>query len=161
MLQSYQCFIYLYIRKDILIKFAIKLAVFGIVLFAAIPVSIHVSDLIYDSYHASIEQTVETAKQNEIEDSTFLVITSKIINDISNKGEETLTSFLEAIAILIITSCVIPIVVLLIFAWIIKLLFGFDRNAISMKKTRTAETCAIKAQSLSCIKVARQPKLPR
>lgn len=39
---------------------------------------------------------------------------------------DTLSTFLETIAVLIITSCVIPIVVILIFAWIIKILFGFD-----------------------------------
>lgn len=47
------------------------------------------------------------------------------------KGEDTLTAFLDAIAVLIITSCVIPIVVILIFAWIIKILFSFDSNRIS------------------------------
>lgn len=42
------------------------------------------------------------------------------------KGENTLSAFLDAIAVLIITSCVIPIVVILLFAWVIKILFGFD-----------------------------------
>jgi hypothetical protein len=56
--------IYLYIKKDILLVYAIKLTIFGIVLFAAIPVSLRVSDLIYSSYQASIEQMVETAEQN-------------------------------------------------------------------------------------------------
>ena len=60
--------------------------------------------------------------------------TSKIGNDISDmlkKGEDTLTAFLDAIAVLIIISCVVPIVVILIFVWIIKIFFGFDSNALS------------------------------
>lgn len=60
--------------------------------------------------------------------------TSKIGNDISamvKKGEGTLSAFLDAISVLIITTCVIPIVVILIFAWLIKTLFGFDSNGVS------------------------------
>ncbi|MGB4658927.1 MAG: hypothetical protein WBI07_07100 [Mobilitalea sp.] len=142
--------LYLYSKKEVLRTLAIKLAIFGIVLFAAIPTSIKVSDLIYESYQESIELTVETANQNKeyieekkkdisTEDQNWVEkignylsdVTSKIGNDISSmvqKGEDTLTAFLDAIAVMIITSCVIPIVVILIFAWIIKILFGFDSN---------------------------------
>ena len=141
---------YLYIKKDILRNLAIKLAIFGIAIFTAIPVSIKVSDLIYDSYQASIEQTVETAEKNKeyieekkkdlsAKDQNWIErigdylsdLTSQIGKDISSmvqKGEDTLTAFLDAIAVMIITSCVIPIVVILIFAWIIRILFGFDSN---------------------------------
>ena len=141
---------YLYIKKEILRNLAIKLAIFGIAIFTAIPVSIKVSDLIYDSYQASIEQTVETAEKNKeyieekkkdlsAKDQNWIErigdylsdLTSQIGKDISSmvqKGEDTLTAFLDAIAVMIITSCVIPIVVILIFAWIIRILFGFDSN---------------------------------
>jgi CHASE3 domain sensor protein len=48
------------------------------------------------------------------------------LSDIVTKGEDTLAAFLNAIAILIVTSCVIPIVVILIFVGIIKIFFGFE-----------------------------------
>ncbi|MHC1683153.1 MAG: hypothetical protein AB6733_09430 [Clostridiaceae bacterium] len=145
--------VYLYIKEDVIRNLAIKLAIFGIVLFMAIPASIKVSDFIYDSYQASIEQTFETAKQNKeyieekkedlsAEDQNWMEkiegylsnLTSKIGSVISamvKKGEDTLTAFLDVIAVLIITSCVIPIVVILIFAWGIKILFSFDSNGVS------------------------------
>jgi hypothetical protein len=67
-------------------------------------------------------------------------ITSKIGIDISamvKKGEESLSAFLDAVAVLIITSCVIPLVVILIFAWVIKILFGFDNiGAIRYRKEK-------------------------
>lgn len=144
---------YLYIKKEVLKNLAIRLAIFGILLSIAIPASIQVSDLIYDSYQASIEQTLETANQNKAyieetkkdlyaEDQNWMKkigdylanITSEIGNDISEmikKGEGTLSAFLETIAVLIITSCVIPIVVILIFIWMIKILFSFDGNRVS------------------------------
>jgi hypothetical protein len=145
--------LYLYMKKDILKNLAIKLGIFGIVIFMAIPASIKVSDVIYSSYQASIEQTVETAKQNKEyieekkkefskEDKNWIGkagdylsnFTSKIgtgISEITKKGEDTLSTLLDTIAVLIITSCVIPIIVILIFAWIIKILFGFNIKGIT------------------------------
>ncbi len=139
---------YLYTKDVVLKNLAIKLTIFGVVLFMAIPASIHVSDLMYASYQASIEQSVETVEQNKsyieekkqdifTEDKNWMEkiglylsdVTSKIgnsISEITKKGEDTLSTFLEAIAVLIITSCVIPLIVILIFTWIIKILFGFD-----------------------------------
>ncbi len=148
---------YLYKSEVVLKNLAIKLAIFGIVIFMAIPASIKVSDLIYSSYQTSIEQTVETAKQNKEyieekkkefteEDKNWIGkigdyvsnFTSKIgngISEITKKGEDTLTTFLGTIAVLIITSCVIPLVVILIFAWLIKILFGFDiKGALPSKR---------------------------
>jgi predicted PurR-regulated permease PerM len=147
----FACFLgilYLYVKKDSLRNLAIKMAIFGIVLFVAIPVSIHVSDLIDDSYQTSIEQTIKSVEQNKAnieekkqdlstEDKNWvekaidsvLSVPSKIENGISGivkEGVDMLTSFLETIAVLIITTCVIPIVIILIFVWIIKILFGFD-----------------------------------
>ncbi|MPM95575.1 hypothetical protein SDC9_142730 [bioreactor metagenome] len=145
--------LYLYMKKDILKNLAIKLGIFGIVIFMAIPVSIKASDVIYSSYRASIEQTVETTNQNKEyieekkkefskEDKNWVdkvgdylsSFTSKIgtgISEITKKGEDTLSTLLDTIAVLIITSCVIPIIVILIFAWIIKILFGFNIKRIT------------------------------
>ncbi len=150
------CFLgatYLYIKNAVLKNLAIKLTIFAVILFMAIPASIKVSDVIYSSYKASIEQTVETAKQNKEyieekknefskEDKNWAEkigdyisnFTSKIgngISEITKKGEDTLSTFLDTIAILIITSCVIPIVVILIFAWVIKILFSFNSKGIT------------------------------
>lgn len=158
------CFLgilYLYIKKTVLRNLAIKLALFGIILFMAIPISIQTSDLIYNSYKASIEQTFENAKQNKeyIEEkkkdtssknTNFLEktvdyvsnITSKVGIDITSmvkKGEDTLTAFLETISVLIIITCVVPIVVILIFAWIIKILFSFENDRSSKDVSKIVE----------------------
>ncbi|NLV88781.1 MAG: beta-carotene 15,15'-monooxygenase [Tissierellia bacterium] len=139
---------YLYLKLDIIRNLAIKLAIFGIVIFAAIPVSIRISDLIYSTHQASLEQTVEIANENKEyieekkeefaeEDKNWMErvgnylsnFTSKIglgMSEIVKKGEDTLNKYIDAIAVLIISTCVIPIIVLLFFAWIIKILFGFE-----------------------------------
>lgn len=148
-------------KKDWIRVIAIKLAIFGIVLFMAIPASIHISDAIYDSYQASINHTLETAEQNNgyIEEKKKELstgdqnwmgkigeyvsdFTSKIGADLTamvKKGEDTLAAFMEAVAVLIITSCVIPIVVILIFAWAIKIIFSFDIKGMSKIITKEAD----------------------
>ena len=69
-------------------------------------------------------------------------LTSRIgsgISEIIKKGEDTLISFLDAIAIMIITSCVIPIGTILIFGLAIKILFSFDSNRGARKFQKNIE----------------------
>lgn len=40
--------------------------------------------------------------------------------------ENTLNRFIEAIAVMLVTSCVIPILVLLFFVWLVKLVLGVN-----------------------------------
>ena len=148
--------IYLFVKKDILRSLAIKLAVFGIVIFMVIPISIQISNLIEDTYQESINQTIEEAKNienesekentnNESEEATgWNAFTSKakeIVSDVGDnvsewihKGEKALSDFIDAIAILLITSCVIPILVLILFVWIVKIIFGISIPVKEIKK---------------------------
>lgn len=149
--------IYLFAQKDILRNLAIKLTIFGLVIFMVIPVSIKVSNLIEATYQESIDQTIEEAnnlentteenKNEETEESGFLSgFVSKAEDVISNigdtvsgwvsKGERMLSNFIDAIAILLITSCVIPIVVLIFFIWIIKIIFGISIPVPDVKKIK-------------------------
>lgn len=140
--------LYLLLEIESLRNLAIKLAIFGMVIFVAIPASIKVSDIIYSSHQASLEQTMEMANENNEyidekkeefaeEDKNWIGkigeylsnLTTEIgfgLSDIVKKAEDTFNNYLDAIAVLIITTCVIPLVVILFFVWIIKILFGFD-----------------------------------
>lgn len=140
--------VYLYTNQEVIRNLAIKLAIFGVVITLAIPTSIGASEMIYASYEDSVNQTIETAeannayieeKKNELaeEDQNWFDKIGTYLNDLSTKvganitdiikkGEQTLSSFMDAIAVLIITTCIIPLIVILIFSWIIKILFGFD-----------------------------------
>lgn len=160
--------IYLFAEKDFFKNLAIKLAVFGIVISLVVPVSISASNLIEKAYKNSINQTVEEAKnaQNEVnqaegeeteENNGWDKFTSNVKESISNigdtaskaikKGEELLNKFIDAIAILLITSCVIPIVVLFAFVWLVKIIFNvnmplpkLDKAKIETKKETKKET---------------------
>ena len=136
--------IYIFVQKEVLRNLAIKLAIFGIVIFTIVPISVKLSDFIEENYGTSITQTIESAKalenneevvkqEEQKEENWWNKITSSVSNAVSNigegvnelieKGKLILSNFIDAIAILIITTCVIPIMVLFVLIWVIKIIF--------------------------------------
>lgn len=128
-------------------RIAKKLALFGIAIALVIPASVKVSDLIEHTYQSSIQDTVDAAKQatQEIQsesegqqdsDSTensgvLSGIISGIkngVSDISDKVESVLNNFIEALAVMLVTSCVIPVLVLVFFFWLAKSMLGMERQ---------------------------------
>lgn len=57
--------------------------------------------------------------------STIDIVTNKG-KELFNKVTNTLNEMIEAIAIMMVTTCVIPILILLFFIWIVKLFFNID-----------------------------------
>ncbi|MDO4539377.1 MAG: hypothetical protein Q4B54_14520 [Coriobacteriales bacterium] len=117
-----------------------RLAVFGIAIALVVPVSVAVSSMIESTYKESIDQTVEKAQktvedieaqsEEESNDNTPLdVLVSSVTAGATNAVErvrECLNDFIESLAMMIVTSCVIPIVVLLLFIWLIRAIFGIS-----------------------------------
>lgn len=132
-----------------------KLLLFGIAVYLVIPASVKVADMIDATYQSSIESTIDSAKQatDEIEADTeentngtvssdgskSTESTSKkgLLSGIVSKVEETVTGatknvetvlnrFIEALAVMLVTSCLIPILVLVFFVWLVKMLLGID-----------------------------------
>ena len=136
------CSVYALRRIEVLRRLAIKLAVFGAAIVLVIPASVKVSNLIEATYTASIEQTLESAKQTtaEIEEKAedaeedegfWNGIVSTVKDGVSGaveKVENILNNFMEALAVMIVTSCVIPIVVLIFFVWLVKMMLGVEIN---------------------------------
>lgn len=122
---------------------AARLTLFALAISLVIPCGVKVSCMIEDTYQTSIDETIAAAKDASQEaeehsasasDSTenqgFLSgIASSIkdtVSQITDRFETVLSSFIEALAVLIITSCVIPVLVLLTLLWIAKTLAGVD-----------------------------------
>ena len=53
--------------------------------------------------------------------------------DLVQKVENSLNHFIEAVAVMIITSCVIPMLVLLLFFWMVKIVLDVDLNSGKIK----------------------------
>lgn len=53
--------------------------------------------------------------------------------DLVQKVEDSLNHFIEAVAVMIITSCVIPMLVLLLFFWMVKIVLDVDLSGVKIK----------------------------
>ena len=126
------------LKKSVWKSFAYKLILFGLGIYLIVPVSVKVSDMIEITYQTSIEQTIDSAKQTteEIKDSSgeeessgVSGLISKVkdgVSDTTAKIQNVLNNFIEALAVMIVTSCLIPILVMIFFVWIIKSMLGMD-----------------------------------
>ena len=125
-------------KRNIWKQFAYKLVLFGLGIYLIVPVSVKVSDMIETTYQTSIEQTIDSAKQTteEIKDSSdgeessgvsgFISKVKDGVSDTTAKIQNVLNNFIEALAVMIVTSCLIPILVMIFFVWIIKSMLGMD-----------------------------------
>lgn len=148
--------------KESFIKTGLKAALFGMVLFAIVPASVKVSDMISATYQDSIDSTLEEARKSAEElkaekeaaenegtpaESTESTESTEsqgwwdsIVNgakDIAgdaknaaagllNEFQQTVNHLIEALAVMIVTSCLIPILVILFFVWIIQTVLNLD-----------------------------------
>ena len=115
-----------------------KMAIFGLALYFAIPFSLHISDQIYKVYDSTIEMTISEAEeltsntsalsqsQDESILSGILEKLSESVASLSNKAVKTLNNYVQSLAIMIVTSCVIPILVVLFLIWLVKVLTNSD-----------------------------------
>ena len=143
----------IFLRKEQLRVLAGKLCVFGVCAFLVIPVSVRVSDLINETHRESIQSTISAAEESvaEIETASRSADAEELQNEKKNVfqklfeavegGLETISqnvtmvterlkrivdNFIDALAVLIVTSCVIPLAIAAIFVWLIKALFRLE-----------------------------------
>lgn len=114
-------------------EIAFKLILSALFLFVLIPASVKVSDVINATYESSYEQVVDEANEisadqessNKFEQivSWMENATSKAVNYVTSL----LSHFMDALAVMLVTSCLIPVVVLLVFVAFIKMLLNSDK----------------------------------
>ena len=119
-----------------------KLIAFGAALLLVIPTSVWACDQINSIYSKSIQITVESAtavsenligdiSDGDEENTTVIDEAKTILGDLSGsvagvieQFRNVLNRFVEATAVMIVTTCLIPILVILFFAWVVKTLFN-------------------------------------
>ena len=142
--------IYVFWKKEVLKNLAIKLTIFGLLLYLVVPASVYLSSWIESNYKSTINVSIESVEEIDVEEQTAKEETNKnegllqgimnnaqkvaekvtsSVSDGVEKAKQVLSSFIDATAVLIITSCVIPVLVIIFFVWIIKILFGIDVSA--------------------------------
>ena len=142
----FACLILLFarIRKNHSIEnLGYKLMILALAIYLVVPISIWVSNQIDATFYASIQETIDTATgtANAIQNSGITETDANVLTQIWNgiqsgitntitgisdavaKVKQSLGNFIEAIAVMIVTSCVIPILVLVCFMKIINVVF--------------------------------------
>ena len=120
-------------------RLAARLVFIGLALVIVIPASVRTSDMIYDVYRSSIDETITSAQElseetlslTEAESDKGLLEKvleglSETLDSLLNKAAKILNRFIESIAVMIVTSCLIPLLVLVFFLWVVKYVTGID-----------------------------------
>ena len=136
---------------------AMKLGIFALIMSLIIPVSVNISNTFDATYEASIRKTIDMVQEEELELEADVPINQSWIDslvskleqgidgltqksqELISKGKYLLNNFVDSVAVLMITTCVIPIGTILMAIWLAKLLFGLQfnlpkRNPIDIRK---------------------------
>ena len=130
--------------KKILLKSVNGLLIAALIFFA-IPISVGLSNEIKETYEFSLDNTLAEAENAKAktddatnddsdDDKNFIEgAISKVTDAVSStvmggldSAENFLNTLVESLAVLVVTSCIIPILVLIIFVWVIKKLIEVD-----------------------------------
>ncbi len=124
-------------RKPSLCKLANRFLVVFFAFVLLIPTSVAVTGKIEDTFSESIEATynavnglVATEEDDEKEKGSAIANFFKnIVDNVEqtiNLAKETLSVMIDAVVVLCITCCVIPLLTLLAFVWIVKMVLGSE-----------------------------------
>lgn len=140
------CFCYILsvlLKREFWVKFAYKILVFTAAIVFVVPCSIQFVDLVGKDYLYYVDETIEAAnvgaqKITDVSndgnntDSIFDKLTnafttaSKGMDDMMNYFNNVMKKSINSIAILLVTTFVMPMLTLFFFKWLVKELFGIN-----------------------------------
>ena len=147
--------VYIFIKREQLLRLALKIIVFALVITLIIPLGLKLSDLVYEVNQDTVQQLTSTIKDESTTEATestditaeeqeeqswwnqaWNTITNTVTNAVDNvtntvdtikeDAKATLNAFIDAIALFIIAYCAIPIIVVLVVIGFVKFLFGIS-----------------------------------
>lgn len=103
-----------------------KIAFVGLIIFIIVPASVKLSDMVYQTQAESVNNAVEEYNNLDIEgdnEGGFLSELTTLTSDTLDRVSSFLSSLLESLAVMIVTSCIIPVLVFVFLVWLVKTLF--------------------------------------
>lgn len=128
-----------------------KFIVFGISIVLVVPVSVMISNMVEATYESSVHETIAATEETNkaIEDAAqeeaaaaatgngqvniFETISQlpnaiqslpETVTGLTKEVQDSVNGLIESLAVMIVTSCVIPILVLLFFLWLMQVILG-------------------------------------
>ncbi|MBQ2615182.1 MAG: hypothetical protein IJD97_01825 [Clostridia bacterium] len=126
--------LYTFIKKRTLKILALKFIVFALVIVSIIPFSMKISDMIYEANQSTVEHVVTDLEESVVENGEeekywidkMLDNIKDNVSDVGEKAKQILNSFIDAIALFIITYCALPIIIVFFVIWFINFLFKIN-----------------------------------
>ena len=113
--------------KKNLYRTAAKIAIIGMIIFFIVPASVWLSDMVYQTQSSKVNQAIEEYNSLELEgdsDTGLLNEFTSITTQTIDKITDFLDNLLESLAVMIVTSCVIPLLVFVFLVWLVKTIFS-------------------------------------
>lgn len=143
-----------FVKSPICRTVALRLTAFGLAIFVLVPASVKAGQMIENTYADAIaaslnapqsaaeeiagELTEEDAAQTPQQQSWWQKLIQQAqeaveqvkegVTSVPEKVESTLSRFIEAVAVLIVTSCLIPLLVVAALIWLTRLLLGLENR---------------------------------
>ena len=124
---------------------ALKLFVFAIAIVLLVPASTTATNYIEKTYEISIEKSLNEAENvtdelnstaGEDEDNVLKKLANKVATgskNVLNKAQTLFSDFIEIAALMIVTSCIMPIVTMLALIWLLNVLLGVNISTRGLK----------------------------
>ena len=105
----------------------LKVATVGLIIYMIVPISVTTSDLIYTTEQQKIDDAIDTYNnldfQDDSSDNLLLKLKNTVLGTL-DKATGFVKSLIDALAVTIVTACLIPLLVLLFLVWGVKALFS-------------------------------------
>lgn len=147
-------------KKKFFIAWSLKLSVLALAFLIIVPASMKLSDYIYEINQISFEQgaeeiveSTETEPEAEEDLPWYKKLWNTVTTSVKNtaeaaieSGKKVLNEFIDAVAVFVIAYCAIPVFVVFLFLWLLKLLFGLNIDLDSIRPKRLGEKKTEKAE---------------
>jgi len=122
-----------------------KICTFAAAVILVIPTSVYLSTLIENTYKDDVSVSIEQVKQDaeEIKANAqegdqniwnqFLSTVQGGTVELMNKFESSLNNFVEAISVMLITACAIPLLTFMVLFWLVKAVLQIDLKPPSLR----------------------------
>lgn len=114
-------------RKKNLYSTAAKVAIMAVIIFGIVPASVRLSDMVYQTQAAKVNETIEEYNNLEIggdADGGFINEITSLTSNTIDEITDFIDNLMESFAVMIVTACLIPLLVFVFLVWLLKVIFA-------------------------------------
>jgi disulfide bond formation protein DsbB len=114
-------------RKKNLYSTAAKVAIMAVIIFGIVQASVRLSDMVYQTQAAKVNETIEEYNNLEIggdADGGFINEITSLTSNTIDEITDFIDNLMESLAVMIVTACLIPLLVFVFLVWLLKVIFA-------------------------------------